>query len=243
VVPVDLADATQVDQLVARVDALPDLGFLVNAAGFVTAGAFATVPDDLHRSMLRVHVEAPLRLCRAAVPGMLAREPGAIVTVASIGGLVPSGGNVTYSGTKAFLVAFTQALDDELRATGVRFQALCPGFTRTGIYERDDLRPLHIAGQVPGWLWMSAEQVVEASLRALANNQVVCVPGWQNRLLVLGGRFGLAPLLSAFAMRVTGVDHAVSAARASAHGWIGPGRSIHPGQPSAARIVSHADPL
>ena len=152
VVPVDLADATQVDQLVARVDALPDLGFLVNAAGFVTAGAFATVPDDLHRSMLRVHVEAPLRLCRAAVPGMLAREPGAIVTVASIGGLVPSGGNVTYSGTKAFLVAFTQALDDELRATGVRFQALCPGFTRTGIYERDDLRPLHIAGQVPGWL-------------------------------------------------------------------------------------------
>jgi short-subunit dehydrogenase len=134
---------------------------------------------------------------------MLARGHAAIVNVSSIGGLLPSGGNVTYSGTKAFLVAFTRALDYELHGTGVRVQALCPGFTRTGIYDTDQLRPLHVAEQVPGWLWMSAEQVVEASLRGLARNQIVCVPGWQNRLLVLGGRLGLAPLVSAFAMRVT----------------------------------------
>jgi short-subunit dehydrogenase len=212
------ADAGQVDRLCLHISELTDIDFLVNAAGFVTAGLFATIPVQRHQSMLRVHVEAPLRLCRAALSSMLARGRGAIVNVSSVGGLVPSGGNVTYSATKAFLVAFTRAVEYEVRGTGVRVQVLCPGFTRTGIYDTDQLRPLHIAEQIPGWLWMSAEQVVEASLRALARNQVVCVPGWQNRLLVLGGRLGLAPLLSAFAMRVTGVDHAVSSGRASAHG-------------------------
>ncbi len=213
----DVADARQVDRLCARIAALPDVSFLVNAAGFVTAGSFVTVTAVQHRAMLQVHVEAPVRLCRAVLPHMLARGHGAIVNVSSIGGLVPSGGNVTYSGTKAFLVGFTRALDFELRSTGVRVQVLCPGFTRTGIYDRAELRPLHIAQHVPDWLWMSADQVVDASLSALARKMVVCIPGWRNRLLVVGGQLGLAPLMSVFVQRATGLDHPLRSA-GSSHG-------------------------
>ncbi len=213
----DLADARQLDRLCARIEALPDISFLVNAAGFVTAGSFVTVTAERQRAMVQVHVEAPVRLCRAVLPHMLARGHGAIVNVSSIGGLVPSGGNVTYSGTKAFLVGFTRALEFELQSTGVRVQVLCPGFTRTGIYDGEELRPLHIAEHVPDWLWMSADQVVDASLSALARKMVVCVPGWRNRLLVLGGQLGLASVLSDFAMRATGLDHSFRSA-GSSHG-------------------------
>ncbi len=64
---------------------------------------------------------------------------------------------------------------------------------------------------------MSADQVVDASLSALARKMVVCVPGWRNRLLVLGGQLGLASVLSDFAMRATGLDHSFPSA-GSSHG-------------------------
>jgi len=198
----DLAREEEVARVEARLAAQPDLRVLVNAAGFVTAGRFSELPVKRHREMVQVHVEAPVRLTRAALPGLLAHR-GAVVNVASIGAFLPTAGNATYAGTKAFLVTWTRALHLELRGTGVRVQALCPGFTRTGIYDTPDLRALALNAKIPVFLWSSPDAVVEASLRALARDQVVCIPDWPARLLVLAGRAGLLPLLSAFVERAT----------------------------------------
>ena len=175
---------------------------LVNAAGFVTAGRFVELPIERHVDMLRVHVETPLRLTRAALPTLVARA-GAVVNVASIGAFLPTAGNATYAASKGFLVTWTRALHRELRGSGVRVQALCPGFTRTAIYKTPELRPLALASRVPPFLWTSADSVVESSLRALARDQVVCVPGLAAKALVLAGRLGLLPLLSASVERAT----------------------------------------
>lgn len=172
------ADLTEVE---AKVAALPSLDLLVNNAGFATTGKFHRVPAGPQGDMLRLHTLAPLRLARAALPGMVQRGAGGIITVGSILSFFTAPGSVTYAATKAFVKSFMLGLDMELQGTGVRVQALCPGFTRTELHERMDFD----ARQVPAFLWMPATAVVRASLSQLERGgAVVCVPGLRNKLLV-----------------------------------------------------------
>jgi len=96
----------------------------------------------------------------------------------------------TYAATKAYVTCFSESLHEEVRGSGVTVQALLPGFTRTEFQEVAGVDP----GIVPGFAWMSPEQVVEASLAALGRGDAVCIPGAGNRLL--GGLTGLAPRAS-----------------------------------------------
>jgi len=151
------------------------LDLLVNNAGFGGRTGFVkgAVSDHLH--MVRVHVDAAVRLTKAAVPGMIDRGRGAIVNVASVAAFSLFSGAM-YSGTKAFLVMFSQNLQTEVRSKGLVLQALCPGMTHTEFHE--------VAGidksVVPAPFWMAAEKVVGISLRRLGRG-VVCIPGWYNR--------------------------------------------------------------
>jgi hypothetical protein len=142
--------------------------------------------------MIALHVVAPTRLCRAALPRMIARGAGAIINVSSLTALFPLPGNVTYSGTKAYLWAFSEALQAEVGRHGIRVQALCPGFVNTPFHDTAELRGFK-RSSIPSWLWTTAEQVVEASLRSLRGGQVVCVPGAGNKIIVAAVRLGLGP--------------------------------------------------
>jgi short-subunit dehydrogenase len=130
--------------------------------------------------MHRLHVIAPMRLGRAALAGMTARNRGAIINVSSVAAFGQSEGNVSYCATKAWMNSFTMGLDVELRGVGsaVKVQALCPGFTLTEFHDTLGID----RRQIPAWLWMSADEIVEASLRGLERNRVVVVPGWKYKL-------------------------------------------------------------
>jgi short-subunit dehydrogenase len=118
---------------------------------------------------------------------MIARGSGAIVNVSSLAGELPSPFNATYGATKAFVTSFTEAVHEELRGTGVKIQALLPGFTRTEFQEVAGVD----AGRVPELAWMDAEQVVRASLTSLGRGELRCVPGTTNK--VLAAATALAP--------------------------------------------------
>jgi AhpD family alkylhydroperoxidase len=179
----DLADSAGVALVEARIADLDRSGtaiaFLVNNAGFGIRGTFVENDIARHEAMIRLHVDATVRLTRAVLPGMLAQDCGAIVNVASFVAFFPVTGSVTYSATKAYLKSFTEALYQELTGTGVRVQALCPGFTRT---EFQNTGKIDEQG-IPDFAWMSAESVVTQSLRDLDNGQVISVPGAGYRLL------------------------------------------------------------
>jgi uncharacterized protein len=183
---VDLAEPLELAALAEAVAAdPPDL--LVNNAGFGTMGVFAELDPARELEQIRLNVSALVCLTRAALPGLLARGRGAIVNVSSLAGETAAPYNATYAATKAFVTSFSESLHEETRGSGVTVQALLPGFTRTEFQEVAGVDP----GLVPGFAWMKPEQVVEASLAALARGDAVCIPGLGNRLL--GGVTGVVP--------------------------------------------------
>lgn len=185
VLAADLSDADDVAKLVAYVAALENLEVLVNNAGFGILGDFAQNRVERQEAMIRVHIMATVQLTRAALPGMLARERGAIVNVSSFIAFYPISGSVMYAATKNYLKTFTEALHQEIVGSGVRVQALCPGFTRT---EFQEVNKVDVSG-LPKFVWMSAEAVVARSLRDLNIGRVVSVPGLGYEIMALLSSF------------------------------------------------------
>jgi hypothetical protein len=151
------------------------LDLLVNNAGYGGRTGFVRGETADHVNMVRVHIDATVRLTRAALPGMIARGRGAVINVSSVAAFSPLSGAM-YSGTKSFQVMFSENLQAELRGKGVAVQALCPGLTRTEFHAAAGL---DLSG-VPERFWSAAEEVVRTSLRRLGRG-VVCIPGWENK--------------------------------------------------------------
>ena len=184
VVIAELSNPVDVSALSRKIRHTGDLHYLINNAGFGT-GREGFLSDSLetHMDMIRVHVEAAVELTYSALPQMISRGEGTIINVSSVAAWLVFPGSATYAPTKSYLNAFTEALHIELTGTGVKVQALCPGFTRTDFHSRigwDESR-MKDRGVMR---WMSAGDVVDYSLACLAKNKVVCVPGFWNRVIV-----------------------------------------------------------
>jgi short-subunit dehydrogenase len=156
------------------------LELLVNNAGFGTMGRFWETDLAGQIGMHQVHVMATMRLTRAALADMVPRGRGGIINVSSVAAFGQSPGNVSYCATKAWINSFTEGLDMELRSmrSPVRVQALCPGFTVTGFHEtmRMDSK------LIPNFLWLKADDVVEASLAGLDRGKVIVMPNWKYKI-------------------------------------------------------------
>jgi hypothetical protein len=182
VFPADLTIDTDVSLVAARIAQSPQLAVLVNNAGFGTRGPLSNASPARQEAMLQLHTMTPMRLTQAALPVLLQSGRGGIVNVSSVASFLFAAYNVNYCATKAFLTSFSEGLAAELRGTGVRVQALCPGFTRSEFHQRMELD----VSDIPSWMWLSATKVVDASLAALARGRpVVCVPGIRYKLIVM----------------------------------------------------------
>jgi short-subunit dehydrogenase len=179
VMAADLTVAADLERVAAALAGDGGLDLLVNNAGFGTIGAFADLDPEREEEEIRLNVVALTRLTRAALPGMVRRGHGAIINVSSLAAFQPAPFNATYGATKAFVNSFTESLHEELRGSGVRVQALCPGFTRTEFQERAGID----TSGIPSFAWMTAATVVDSSLAGLERGEVLCVPGFGNRLL------------------------------------------------------------
>jgi hypothetical protein len=171
----DLADEKDLKTVEDRIDRAPELELLINNAGFGAAGRFHETPVEIHDRMHRLHVCATVRLSHAALRGMAARGKGAVINVASVAGFGQSPGSTSYSATKAWVISFTEGLYLDLRAANspVKVQALCPGFTFSEFHDTMGMD----RQRIPSWLWMTAEDVVAASLAGLARGDLFVVPG------------------------------------------------------------------
>jgi len=180
----DLSKSEELKLLEDRLENENSLELLVNNAGFGLSTAFPDVDPDKNEAMIRVHAVATMRLCRAALVPMCKRNKGYIVNVSSVAAYLYGQKTAEYAATKAYILSFSKSLQCDVRKYGVRIQALCPGFTHTGFHSTESMKSFR-KGEIPSWLWLSAERVVRTSLHSIRrSSRVVCVPSLRYKLIL-----------------------------------------------------------
>ena len=185
-VAIDLSKANAAAKLIADLEEKGEVvDLLVNNAGFGLIGRFAELDAKRLRQMIDLNVGVLTDLCRAVAPGMIERESGGIINVASTAAFQPGPKMAVYFATKAFVLSFTEALHEELRPNGIKVSCLCPGPTHTEFGE--------VAGFGGNGMFdhvaMGPVEVVEKGLAGLDKNRAVVVPGWMNKVTAASNRF------------------------------------------------------
>lgn len=167
---------------------------LVNNAGLGAFGRFEELPLERQLRVIRVNVSALTELSWRFARDMLSRDGGAILNVASTGGLLPGPLNAVYYASKAAVISFSEAFHEELRGRGVSVTALCPGPTDSEFHAQVGMgRPGRRA---------SAESVARAAIDGTLAGRARVVPGTRNRLLTVVTGAVPRPLLARVMHRV-----------------------------------------
>ena len=186
VVPMDLAkpDAAQevYDQL--QVEGV-SVDVVVNNAGFGALGPVAELPVERQINMIQVNVTALTHLTRLFLPGMLERDRGGILNVASVAGFQAGPYMAVYYASKAYVISFTEALAEEVSHTNVHVTCLAPGATETGFGSDSGMGNARIFKMGS----MDAHDVALAGFKGQREGDVLVIPGLKNRLTVFSGRF------------------------------------------------------
>lgn len=179
----DLADPATPQRLCSALEEKDlEVDTLINNAGYGVPGHFDSQPWHAHRDFIQVLMTAPTELAHRLLPGMAERGFGRIINVASLAGHLPgSTGHTLYAAAKAYMIRFSQSLALENRPRGVHVCALCPGFTYSEFHDVTGAREL--VSQLPSWMWMQADTVVEQGLDAVERGDVVHVNGRANRMI------------------------------------------------------------
>ncbi|MEX5717826.1 SDR family NAD(P)-dependent oxidoreductase [Geodermatophilus maliterrae] len=177
--PQDLRQPDAAEVVARRAEELGGAELLVSNAGRGIFGPFDELDAQDARDIIQLNVTFPVELIQRLLPTMLARRRGGLIVVTSAGAHYSTPNLAVYGGTKAFLLSFTEALATELRGTGVRALALCPGPTASEFGQVAGMGEL--LDGAPGL--MTPDQVAAAGLRAWRRGRVVHVPGGLNRVM------------------------------------------------------------
>jgi uncharacterized protein len=172
---------------------------LVNNAGFGLGKDFmhSTLEDE--EQLMRVLMRAPMRITKAALPGMVGRNTGVVITVSSVAAYLNYS---TYGAAKRWALRFSETLSRQLTGTGVRAIALCPGLVHTEFHQRGKVE----VGRTPQWLWLDVGRVVDECLRDLQRGKLVCIPSRRYKVLISLGRL-MPPALVVAIRNVTRKPH------------------------------------
>lgn len=180
-----VADLTHADSAQRIFAGLAQAGvtidLLVNNAGLGQGGRFWEYDLERDLTMTRLNVEATVRLTKAFLPGMISRQRGRILNLASVAAFEPGPREAVYHATKAFVLSFSEALATELDGTGVTVTALCPGPTDTDFFDKAGL---HNAKIVQKGSVMAPQDVAAQGYEALMAGERVRITGAVNKLMV-----------------------------------------------------------
>ena len=186
------ADLTVVER---KLEGDPAIGFFLNNAGIATVEKNLQTSVATIERLVALNVTAATRLCLAAARAFATRKSGTIVNMASAVSINPERFNAVYSGSKAFLLALSQALTRDLTENGVTIQTVLPGAVRTEIWERAGTD----VNKLPPERVMDVDEMVDAALKGLELGERITIPSlpdYQELLDAEAARLKLSPNLS-----------------------------------------------
>jgi 3-oxoacyl-[acyl-carrier protein] reductase len=134
VAPADLADPAAPAALVEKIESeAGSLDILVNNAGFTRDMLALRMGDADWNAVLEVDLNAPFRLARSALRGMMKKRWGRVVSIASIVGVTGNAGQANYAAAKAGLIGMSKSLAQEVATRGVTVNVVAPGFVKTAM--------------------------------------------------------------------------------------------------------------
>ena len=195
----DLAEADAPATLVAKVaEAGLTIDTLINNAGFGLQGAVADLDGEKQAGIIDVNCRALVVLAHAVLPAMIVRGNGGILNVASTAAFQPGPMFAVYSASKAFVLSFSEALHEEVKAHGVAVAALCPGPTHTEFADVAGMRHSLLFERFAG----GPDAVIHDGLAALKANQAVKISGAMNFLMAESIRFAPRGMVRRLALQL-----------------------------------------
>ena len=159
-----------------------EIDWLINNAGFGSAGDFATLDLEKELEIIDLNVSALVALTHRYLQKMRERGRGTIINVSSAAGFQPIPFMATYAASKAFVSSFSEAISEENHPFGILVLALCPGSTKTNFFEASNIkRPIQVKGQ------QSVDDVVDTAMKAVRRKKTKVVSGWANYIGAIAG--------------------------------------------------------
>lgn len=158
-----------------------EIDILINNAGIIDVGPFADTDPEKFQQLVALNIAATTALTSYLLPHMLERRFGRILNVASLAGFQPIPSMAVYAASKAYVLSLTESLSEELRGTGVRVTALCPGLTDTNMVAEVKAQS-ETAQWTPSFLISNPKDVAQQAYKATMAGQTILVPGLPNQL-------------------------------------------------------------
>ncbi len=193
ILPADLGNADDLAKVEARLRDDTAIDTLVNNAGIAGEGKFVDADPAYLTGLITLNVTAVTRLAAAISPRLASQGQGTIINITSVTALMPEAFTAVYPATKAFVLAFSEALQAELGPKGVKVQAVLPGVTRTAIWSEEQLHGL------PPEMVMDVDDMVDAALAGLDQSEAITIPSLPDNAdldAYLKARLALRPNLS-----------------------------------------------
>jgi uncharacterized protein len=182
------------------------IDILINNAGFGLFGEFTKTNLAEELNMIDLNIKTLTHLTKLVVVDMVKRNKGKILNVASTAAFQPGPLMAVYYATKAYVLSFTEALENELKGTNVTVSALCPGPTETGFAGRANLSQSKLFKSLDV---MNVHQVVEVGYDGLLKGKTIIIPGWKNRLLAMSARLMPRKLVTSIVRKVQERDSGI----------------------------------
>jgi short-subunit dehydrogenase len=182
VITCDLADHQAVEKIFSQLqDEKISVEILVNNAGFNVYGNFINTDLEKELQMIEVMIASTTRLTKRFIKEMAALGCGKVLNICSTGSFTPGPLDAVYQASKAYMLSFSEALQEELRRTGVTVTALCPGATETEFARRANMSETRLFKG----LTMSPASVAKIGYKATMKGKRCKIAGLFNKLLVL----------------------------------------------------------
>ncbi|MCO4784175.1 MAG: SDR family oxidoreductase [Candidatus Cloacimonetes bacterium] len=183
--PMDVTIDSNIDELQAKIKKNKMfVSVLINNAGFGSSGYFHTLDMDREINMIDLNIKALVKLCHIFSQKMVENKRGNILNVGSVAAFQPGPGMSTYFASKAFVLHFSEGLNEELSKFGVKCSCLCPGTTKTEFFDVAQAMDLE-ASPIPS---MKSSDVAKIAIEGIEQKRVVIIPGLFNQLMAFSIR-------------------------------------------------------